>query len=48
LLEAPYRRIGPVPTCMERDFNIPDLQQLTAEVEIIAGLQAATRQRKAA
>ena len=48
LLEAAYRRIGPVATCLERDFNIPDLQQLTAEVEIIAGLQAATRQPKAA
>lgn len=48
LLAAAYRRIGPVPTCLERDFNIPDLQQLTAEVEIIAGLQAATRQPKAA
>jgi hypothetical protein len=48
LLEAAYRRIGPVATCLERDFNIPDLQQLTAEVEIIAGLQAATRQQKAA
>ena len=48
LLEAAYQRIGPVPTCLERDFNIPDLQQLTAEVEIIARLQAATRQPKAA
>ena len=48
LLEAAYQRIGPVPTCLERDFNIPDLQQLTAEVEIIARLQAATRQLKAA
>ena len=48
LLEAAYQRIGPVPTCLERDFNIPDLQQLTAEVEIIARLQAATRQQKVA
>ena len=48
LLEAAYGRIGPVPTCLERDFNIPDLRQLTAEVEIIARLQAATRQPKAA
>jgi uncharacterized protein len=48
LLEAAYQRIGPVPTCLERDFNIPDLQQLTAEVEVIARLQAATRQQKAA
>lgn len=48
LLEAAYQRIGPVPTCLERDFNIPDLGQLTAEVELIARLQAATRQPKAA
>ena len=48
LLEAAYQHIGPVPTCLERDFNISDLQQLTAEVEIIARLQAATRQPKAA
>ena len=48
LLEAAYQRIGPVPTCLERDFNIPDLRQLTAEVEIIARLQAATRQQQAA
>ena len=48
LLEAAYQFIGPVPTCLERDFNIPDLGQLIAEVEIIARLQAATRQQKAA
>lgn len=48
LLEAAYQRIGPVPTCLERDFNILDLGQLTAEVELIARLQAATRQPKAA
>jgi uncharacterized protein (UPF0276 family) len=48
LLEAAYRRIGPVTTCLERDFNIPDLQQLTAEVEIIARLQATSRQQEAA
>ena len=48
LLEAAYQRIGPVPTCLERDFNIPDLQQLTAEVEITARLQAPTQQQRAA
>ena len=48
LLEAAYQRIGEVPTCLERDFNIPDLQQLTAEVEIIARLQAAAKRREAA
>ena len=48
LLEAAYQRIGEVPTCLERDFNIPDLGQLTTEVEIIARLQAATKRREAA
>ena len=44
LLAAAYRRIGGnVPTCLERDFNIPDLAALTAEVEHIARLQAAAR-----
>jgi uncharacterized protein len=42
LLEEAYRRIdlGPVPTCLERDFNIPDLAALTGEVAMIARLQA--------
>lgn len=41
LLEAAYQRIGAgVPTCLERDFNLPDLGLLTAEVERIARLQA--------
>jgi hypothetical protein len=48
LLEAAYQPIGEVPTCLERDFNIPDLQQLSAEVEIIARLQAAAKRREAA
>lgn len=44
LLAAAYRRIGgAVPTCLERDFNIPDLAQLTVEVGQIAGLQAQAR-----
>lgn len=42
LLEATYDRIGrAVPTCLERDFNFPDLALLTAEVEQIAAIQAA-------
>lgn len=42
LLAAAYERIGgEVPSCLERDFNIPDLAQLTAEVARIARLQAA-------
>lgn len=40
LLAAVYQRIGPVPTCLERDFNIPDLALLTREVQRIAGIQA--------
>ena len=48
LLEAAYRHTGKVPTCLERDFNFPDLGQLTAEVEIIARLQAAIPQQKVA
>lgn len=42
LLEAAYARIGgEVPTCLERDFNLPDLATLCAEVRHIARLQAA-------
>ena len=33
LLDAAYRRIGPVPTCIERDFNIPSLAELVGEVK---------------
>lgn len=41
LLVQAYARIGgDVPTCLERDFNIPDLLALTAEVEQIARFQA--------
>lgn len=44
LLAAAYRRIGKVvPTCLERDFNIPDLAPLAAEVAHIARLQAQAR-----
>lgn len=42
LLQAAYQRIGhPVPTCLERDFNIPDLATLSHEVAHIARLQQA-------
>jgi uncharacterized protein (UPF0276 family) len=42
LLETAYARIGgEVPTCLERDFNLPPLATLTAEVRHIAQLQAA-------
>jgi len=45
LLEAAYQHTGNVPTCLERDFNIPDLGALTAEVRQIAQLQASLGQR---
>lgn len=48
LLAAAYRRIGDVPTCLERDFNIPDLGRLSAEVETIVRLQKAALQPQAA
>lgn len=42
LLAAAYARIGHTPpTCLERDFNFPDLAALTVEVGRIAELQAA-------
>jgi len=39
LLEETYRSFGVFPTLLERDFNIPPLQDLVAEVEHIAQLQ---------
>jgi uncharacterized protein (UPF0276 family) len=40
LLQAAYQRMGhPALTCLERDFNIPDLHTLTQEVAHIAHLQ---------
>ncbi len=51
LLTTACERIGgDVPICLERDFNIPDLQALTAEVEQIVRIQAAapSARRKAA
>jgi hypothetical protein len=40
LLDAAYARVGPLPTCLERDFNIPPLAALVAEVGRIAAAQA--------
>jgi uncharacterized protein (UPF0276 family) len=40
LLERAYARFGPVPTLLERDFNIPPLSELAAELQQIRGLQA--------
>jgi uncharacterized protein (UPF0276 family) len=39
LLEETYRIFGVFPTLLERDFNIPPLQDLVKEVEHIARLQ---------
>ena len=40
LLELAYQHTGPVATCLERDFNLPPLPALAAEVGRIARLQA--------
>ncbi|MEJ2307939.1 MAG: DUF692 domain-containing protein [Gammaproteobacteria bacterium] len=39
LLEAAYEQFGVFPTLLERDFNIPPMQDLLAEVRQIAGRQ---------
>jgi len=39
LLGTAYEHFGPVPTLLERDFNIPPLQELMKEVETIRSLQ---------
>jgi len=41
LLDQTYRIHGVAPTLLERDFNIPPLDELTHEVEQIARIQAA-------
>jgi len=40
LLDHAYARLGPVPTLLERDFNIPPLATLLREVERVGALQA--------
>lgn len=39
LLAATYDRLGPVPTLLERDFNLPPLEELVAEVAAVRRLQ---------
>ena len=39
LLAAVYARLGPVPTLLERDFNIPPLPELMGEIHRINRLQ---------
>jgi len=43
LLDETYRIHGVAPTLLERDFNIPPLDELVREVEHIARIQAAHR-----
>ena len=40
LLDTAYAHFGPVPTLLERDFNIPPLAELLGEVDRIHSLQA--------
>jgi uncharacterized protein len=47
MLADAYRRYGVFPTLLERDFNIPPLEQLLGEVQRILSLQqAAPRERE--
>jgi uncharacterized protein len=39
LLDASYQLLGPVPTLLERDFNIPPLPELLSEVDTIIAMQ---------
>jgi hypothetical protein len=41
LLDRVYARVGALPTCLERDFNLPPLRQLAQEVARIGAAQAA-------
>ena len=40
LLGKAYEHFGAIPTLLERDFNIPPLEELLAEVDRIVELQA--------
>ncbi|GAB1257943.1 DUF692 domain-containing protein [Aurantivibrio plasticivorans] len=40
LLDAAYKRFGVIPTLLERDFNIPAVDELLKELAIIKSLQA--------
>jgi len=44
LLAEAYQRLGPVPTLLERDFNIPPLAELLQEVEQVRRLQGVAGQ----
>jgi uncharacterized protein len=47
LLEKTYQIFGVHPTLLERDFNIPPLEELAAEVRRIAALQAKWERKRA-
>lgn len=47
LLDATYQRLGPVPTCLERDFNIPPLKTLLGEVRQICHHQTRAQPKAA-
>jgi len=48
LLERTYQQFGVIPTLLERDFNIPSLQELEKEVSRIRHIQAKYRQQSLA
>ncbi len=39
LLAQAYERVGPLPTLLERDFNLPPLAELLQEVEQVKAYQ---------
>jgi uncharacterized protein (UPF0276 family) len=47
LLDAAYQHFGPVPTVLERDFNIPPLPELLTEVDRIKSLQSSATKGRA-
>lgn len=46
LLDDAYQYLGPRPTLLERDFNLPPLAELLGEVQHIRTLQAPARERR--
>ena len=48
LLVEAYKRVGPLPTLLERDFNLPPLADLLLEVSKIQSLQQQTERQPAA
>ena len=45
LLDKAYEHFGVVPTLLERDFNIPPLQELLKEVDVVADFQKKWREK---